>query len=323
MAAENFGKLLDDFFEQHSIDVLNDRQKCRALLNDFSEGNFAAELRLLNIVIDAGFHAKILEATEMDFTAMRIIEQLETDFFITKDKATEIITVLFKTFRNYDIKKDSVQQGIEPKQPISSTSNTVDGSNNIVDLSIYEEKGRNMALKALQSGKNIRKFVDECHERAKLCKQTKLLGEAISNYTAIITLFPNDIQTLQAYFQRQLVYLEIGLDIGSECSELIVHMKQGGVQNFKKDELYSLINMLDKLTNMSVKASDKANNDYSMWIQLVENDPFLSKLPESKKMIEESKKLFEESTNRGILLKKMIAGNREMLAKLEGENDGK
>jgi hypothetical protein len=60
----NFESLIARFLTEYGPDILDNRSRCRALLNDWAKGDFKRETRLFLTAIEAGCNTKILLANE-------------------------------------------------------------------------------------------------------------------------------------------------------------------------------------------------------------------------------------------------------------------
>jgi ribosomal protein L40E len=89
-----FSAVIQQLIAEQSKDVLLNAAKCKAFLADYTRGDHKKETRLLLQVIEAGMAKELEDAEELAICKAKLVRNLQDDFFIAENAATDVINML-------------------------------------------------------------------------------------------------------------------------------------------------------------------------------------------------------------------------------------
>jgi len=91
---EDFNKLCWKLVQENDKNILNDRERTKALLLDHSNGKFKNEINLLIQTIDLGYPKLIGEASDFDVIRKSLSRRLTEENYIIEKIASSIVSLL-------------------------------------------------------------------------------------------------------------------------------------------------------------------------------------------------------------------------------------
>ncbi|MDR3334851.1 MAG: formylglycine-generating enzyme family protein [Treponema sp.] len=98
-----FQEIVTHIITDYGIAAFDNQARCKALLSDYARGAFKKEIRLLIQVLGAACHKNILESQELGITRKILVRDLQEDYYIARDAATDVIDFLIQLLRPQDM----------------------------------------------------------------------------------------------------------------------------------------------------------------------------------------------------------------------------
>ncbi|GHT59749.1 hypothetical protein FACS1894109_16230 [Spirochaetia bacterium] len=96
-----FVDILKTITDERGLVILENHSKCRALLQDYIQGEYKKESRLLLQAIESGCPGEIIRSQDVDITKQKLINKLCDEYSIDKEAAGDIINLLYTVINNY------------------------------------------------------------------------------------------------------------------------------------------------------------------------------------------------------------------------------
>jgi tetratricopeptide (TPR) repeat protein len=90
----SFQSILDRIIRERGTAIFETASKCNALLQDYTQGQFKRDSRLLLQSLEAGAHKELLQPEDPDISKQKMIRKLQDEYGTAKEAAEEIITSL-------------------------------------------------------------------------------------------------------------------------------------------------------------------------------------------------------------------------------------
>jgi len=118
-----FVSILKKLIAEQGKETLLNATKCKALLSDYTRNEYKKESRLLLQALDAGVQKAIDKAENITICKKQQIRQLQEEYSLAEEKATEVVDVLALILRGdkskTEIRKEEPQTvTVQPPQPV-------------------------------------------------------------------------------------------------------------------------------------------------------------------------------------------------------------
>jgi hypothetical protein len=108
MIDKQFEIFLHNFIKLHNIEVFNDIPKCKSFLLDYAKGEYKKEIRLLLQALEINFHNAIKKSNDLNITRISLINQLQSEYFISEEIAVSLIDLLLSVIKGYIPEKNEI-----------------------------------------------------------------------------------------------------------------------------------------------------------------------------------------------------------------------
>ncbi|GHT56737.1 hypothetical protein FACS1894109_06660 [Spirochaetia bacterium] len=92
--AESFQDILNKLIKEHGIPLLDNSARCNALLQDYTQGQFKKESRLLLQALEAGYYKELKNTQDPEITKQKLIQKFQDEYGIAKEPAEETVSLL-------------------------------------------------------------------------------------------------------------------------------------------------------------------------------------------------------------------------------------
>jgi rubrerythrin len=145
---KNFVELTQKMVKERGKDILNNTRLTKALLMDYSHGEYKNEINLFIKTIELGYPQKIMKTDDVNIVKLILSKELTEEHFIVEKMSFSIISLLISLIK--DIKyndetkeeniNDFIDKNIEQKKNNSIKSNSYTlKPNNILQLGWVEK----------------------------------------------------------------------------------------------------------------------------------------------------------------------------------------
>jgi formylglycine-generating enzyme required for sulfatase activity len=100
MTDNSFEDILTKIISERGIAVLDNPAKCNGLLQDYANGGYKREIRLLLQALEAGYHKLLLDSAEPEITVPMLVKKFHDENGISREVAEGIISVLAKILKD-------------------------------------------------------------------------------------------------------------------------------------------------------------------------------------------------------------------------------
>ena len=108
MIDKQFKIFLHKFIKLHNIEVFNDIPKCKSFLLDYAKGEYKKEIRLLLQALEINCHNAIKKSNDLNITRISLINQLQSEYFISEEIAVSLIDLLLSVIKGYIPEKNEI-----------------------------------------------------------------------------------------------------------------------------------------------------------------------------------------------------------------------
>jgi hypothetical protein len=210
---------------------------CKSLLLDHAKGEHNKEIRLLLQALEMDCHTAIKNSNDINFTRISLIQQLQSEYFISEEAASSLIDLLLLVLKGYKAnttgnkKKDVIKKSVEPINNTPSQDITHD-----YEKEAKAERFYQTALKCLfkDINNNFTLAIDSVIKATKLCPNDK----RFHFYAAYCFYKVNDNKSLENEIR---IFQELGYD-NNICYLIendIISSKQGQIAK-RLDNAYKL-----------------------------------------------------------------------------------
>jgi hypothetical protein len=141
---KGFIDLTKKMVKDRGIDILNDARITKALLMDYSHGEYKKEINLLIKIIELGFPKRVKEADNIKIIKIILSRELTEDLFIMENMSSSIVSLLISLIRN--IRYDDINE-------IKSSKHSSNGLKRKA-IKLCREKGFNLNGNVTFASKN-------------------------------------------------------------------------------------------------------------------------------------------------------------------------
>jgi formylglycine-generating enzyme required for sulfatase activity len=100
----SFQSILSQIIWEQGVAILESPAKCNGLLQDYTQGQFKKESRLLLQALEAGAYKELLQSKYRETGKQKLIRKLQDEYGIAKKAAEETLTVLVSVLEDRDYK---------------------------------------------------------------------------------------------------------------------------------------------------------------------------------------------------------------------------
>ncbi|GHT56733.1 hypothetical protein FACS1894109_06640 [Spirochaetia bacterium] len=97
---ESFQDVLGKLIKEHGMALLNNSARCNALLQDYTQGQFRKESRLLLHALEAGYYTELKNTQDPEITKQKLIQKFQDEYGIAKEPAEETVSLLMGVLNN-------------------------------------------------------------------------------------------------------------------------------------------------------------------------------------------------------------------------------
>ena len=108
MTDNSFEAILNKIVSERGIVIFDNPAKCNGLLQDYANGGYKREIRLLLQALEAGAYKEIFNSDDPDLGAQKTIKKLQSEYAIAKDAAEATVTMLTALFKNLHTNEENV-----------------------------------------------------------------------------------------------------------------------------------------------------------------------------------------------------------------------
>ncbi|GHT56735.1 hypothetical protein FACS1894109_06650 [Spirochaetia bacterium] len=94
--AESFQDVLGKLIKEHGMALLDNSARCNALLQDYTQGQFKKETRLLLQALEAGYYKELKNTQDPEITKQKMIQKFQDEYGSSEESADETICLLMR-----------------------------------------------------------------------------------------------------------------------------------------------------------------------------------------------------------------------------------
>ncbi|GHT56740.1 hypothetical protein FACS1894109_06670 [Spirochaetia bacterium] len=119
--AESFQDVLGKLIKEHGMALLDNSARCNALLQDYTQGQFKKETRLLLQALEAGYYKELKNTQDPEIARQKLIQKFQDEYGSSEKSAEETISLLMRILNIPD--KTNQRKIAEQEQPTVARPN--------------------------------------------------------------------------------------------------------------------------------------------------------------------------------------------------------